>query len=442
MTFNVKQKDSYKIYKSGLEAVDSYYATKAKMRRVGNVFKIDGVEYDLRNFDNIYIVGAGKASAYMAKAVEDMLADKNIGGRIIVKQGCKDRLERIVQVEAGYPVEDEAGVLATRKTINLLEKAGQNDLIITLISDGASVLMSSPAAGLRLEDMKKMIEKLYEVGADKKEISILRRHTSMIKGGRFVQYAYPAKVVSLILSDVLDNDLEVMASGLTVADSSTYLDAMGILKKYDIYDKVSESITKHLSKGLRGENFDAPKKGDSIYEKAQNVIIASLRQALKKEEEEADFMNYKVYLLSDHITGDVSDVANDLSQVIKTNVFKGLPLKRPCCIIAGGKTTVKVKGEGKGDRNTELALLMAKELDGMEKVEFLSCGTDGTDCPTDAVGAICDGETIRDAKKLKLDIDEYLENSDSYSFFEKVGGLVKIGPTRTNVNDIYILLLK
>lgn len=439
---NVKQKDSYRIYKAALEAVDSYYATKAKMRRVGNVFKIDGVEYDLRNFDNIYIVGAGKDSAYMAKAVEDMLADKNIGGRIIVKEGCKDRLERIVQVEAGYPLEDEIGVLATRKTINLLEKAGQNDLIITIISDGASVLMSSPAAGLTLEDMRKLIERLYDVGADKKEISILRRHTSMIKGGRFVQYAYPAKVVSLILSDVLDDDLEVVSSGLTVADSSTYLDAMGILKKYEIYDKMPQSIINHFSKGLRGENLDAPKKGDRIYGNVQNVIIASLKQALKKAEEEADFMNYKVYVLSDHLTGDVSDAVNSFSQIMKTNTFKVLPLKRPCCIIAGGKTTVKVKGEGKGDRNTELALLMAKELEGMEKVEFLSCGTDGDDDQTDAVGAICNGETMLSAKKLKLDFDEYLENSDSYSFFEKVGGLVKTGSTKTDVNDIQILLLK
>lgn len=439
---NVKLKDSYKIFKAALEAVDSYYATKTKLRRVGNVFKVDGVEYDLRNFDNIFIVGAGKASAPMARAVEDMLADKNIGGRIIVKYGHTDKLHRIVQVEAGHPYEDESGVLATRKIINLIQKAGENDLVIVLISGGASSLLSAPAAGLTLGDKKKLMEMLFEAGADITEINTLRKHTSMIKGGRFLQYTYPAKVVALVLSDVLGDDLGVVGSGLTVPDTTTYLDAISILKKYDIYDKVPDSIVTHLQKGLRGENFDAPKKGNKIFDKVQNVIIGSVKRAVLKAEEEADFMNYTVHILSDELSGDIYEAVNLYSKVIKTNEFQGVPIKRPCCILSGGETTVKVKGDGKGGRNTELALIMAKELEGMENVEFLSCGTDGTDGPTDAAGAICDGETIANAKKLKLKPDEFLENSDSYTFFEKVGGLVKTGPTRTNVNDLQILLLK
>lgn len=442
MTTNVKQKDSYKIFSAALEAADAYYATKVKLRRLGNILKVENTEYDLRNFDNIFIVGAGKATAPMARAIEDMLADKNIGGRIIVKHGYTDRLQRINQIEAGHPFEDENSVLGARKIVNILEKAKENDLIIALISGGASSLMSLPATGITLADKKDLLENLFRVGANIREINIIRKHISMIKGGRFVQYAFPAKVIGLLLSDVMGDDPEAIGSGLTVPDTSNYLDAIGILKKYDIYDKVPESITHHLSKGLRGENCDAPKKGDRIYDKVQNVIVTSLKVALKKAAEEADFLSYKVYLLSDELEGDVKEAASKFAQILRSGEFRKLPLKRPCCILAGGETTVKVKGEGRGGRNTELALLMAKELDGMKNVEFLSCGTDGTDGPTDAAGAICDGETMASAKKLKLDFDEFLENSDSYSFFEKVGGLVKTGPTRTNVNDVQILLMK
>lgn len=439
---NVKQKDTYKIFMAALEEVDAYYATKAKLRRDGSIFKVDGREYDLRNLEHIYIVGAGKATAPMARAVEDMLADKNIGGRIIVKYDHTAKLQRIIQVEAGHPFPDENGVLGTRKIVNLLEKAGENDLVICLVSGGASALMSIPAPGVTLADKRKLMELLFRKGADIKDINTVRKHISMIKGGRLVKYAYPAKIIGLILSDVLGDELDVIGSGLTVPDSSTYLDAIDVLKKYEIYDRMPESILRYLSKGLRGENFDAPKKGNKIYDKVQNVLVGSLKKAVKKAEEEADFMNYKVYLLSDEMEGDVRDAANEFSKILKTGEFKKLPIKRSACILAGGELTVKVKGEGKGGRNTELALLMAKEMDGMEKVEFLSCGTDGTDGPTDAAGAICDGETIANAKKLKLNPDEFLENSDSYTFFEKVGGLVKTGPTRTNVNDIQILLLK
>lgn len=442
MTFNVKLKDSYKIYKAALDAADAYYATKSKLRRAGSILKVDGKEYDLRDFDNLYVVGAGKASAPMTKAVEDMLADKNIGGRIIVKYGYKDKLQRIIQVEAGHPFSDENGVLATRKIINLLEKSGENDLIICLLSGGASSLLSSPASGITLEDTKILMKLLFEVGADISEVNIIRKHISMVKGGRLARYAYPAKVVTLILSDVLGDDLEIIGSGPTVPDSSTYLDAINILKNYKIFEKIPDSIKNQLSKGLRGEAFDAPKKGDKIYNKVQNVIVTSLKKAISKAEEEADFMNYKVYLLSDEISGDVNEVASEFLRIVRTDEFRKLPLKKPACIIAGGETTVKVRGEGKGGRNTELALIMARELSGLKNVEFLSCGTDGTDGITDAAGAICDGDTMEKAGEMGVDAQKFLENSDPYSFFEQVGGLVKTGPTRTNVNDIYILLIK
>ncbi len=442
MENNVKRTDSYRIFKAAYEAVDAYYATKSQLRRSGSTFKVDGREYDLRNFDNIIVVGAGKAVGSMAKAVEDMLADKNIGGRINVKYGHTERLERITQVEAGHPYEDENGVLGTRKIINLLEKAGENDLVINLISGGASSLLSTPAAGLTLDDKTAMVKLLFEAGANIEEINILRKHTSAIKGGRFVKFAYPAKVISLILSDVLGDDLSSIGSGPTVPDPSTFLDALSILKKYNIKHLVPEIIVEHLNKGLRGENLDAPKRGDKIYDKVQNVIVASIKRAIEKAKEEADFMNYKVYLLSDEIHGDVREVAQEFTKIIRTKEFRKLPIKRPACILAGGEPTIKIKGEGKGGRNTELALLMAIELEGQDKVEFLSCGTDGTDGLTDAAGAIVDESTIRLAKKKKLKADEYLRNSDSYTFFDKVGGLVKTGPTKTNVNDIQILLLK
>lgn len=442
MENNVKRTDSYRIFKAAYEAVDAYYATKAKLRRAGSLFRVDGREYDLRNFDNIIVVGAGNATASMAKAVEDMLADKAIGGRINVKYGHTKKLERITQVEAGHPYSDENGVLGTRKIINLLEKAGENDLVINLISGGASALMSAPAAGITLEDKTATMKLLFEVGAKTDEMNAVRKHTSAIKGGRFVKYAYPAKVVSLILSDVIGDDLMSIGSGPTMPDTSTYLDAISVLKKYNIRHLVPKTIDNHLSKGLRGENLDAPKRGDKIYDKVQNVIVASIKKAIEKAKEEADFMNYKIYLLSDEIQGDVKEVAEDFSKIIRTKEFKKLPVRRPACILAGGKPTIRVRGKGGGGRNTELALLMAKELEGEDKIEFLSCSTDGSDGSTDAAGAIVDENTIKAAKKKKINADEYLGNSDSYTFFDKVGGLVKTGPTKTNVNDIQILLLK
>jgi glycerate 2-kinase len=337
-------------------------------------------------------------------------------------------------------VPDEAGFRGAQKIVKLLEKTGEKDLVIFLISGGGSALLPYPAEGLSLEDKQEVTRALLEVGADIHEINALRKHLSLVKGGRLARFAFPSPLISLILSDVIGDDLDSIASGPTVPDKSTFGDCLHILDKYHIRDRIPQAVVKIMEKGARGEIEESPKPGDPIFEQAQNVIIGSNIQAVEAARNEAHKLGYNTLILSTFIEGETKDVARVHAAVAKEILSSGNPICRPACVISGGETTVTIQGKGLGGRNQEFALAAAIDIAGLRDVVVLSAGTDGTDGPTDAAGAIVDGTTIERAEKMGMDAELFLRENDSYHFFQSLGDLIITGPTHTNVMDLRLVL--
>jgi hydroxypyruvate reductase len=397
--------------------------------------------YDIKDIERIYVVGFGKASSSMAKAVEKILGERIDKGMVITKEGYVEKLSRIDLVEAAHPIPDENGIQSTEKIINLLKDAGKRDLIICLISGGGSALLVAPTPGITLEEKKRLTDLLLRSGACIEEINAVRKHISRVKGGRLAQLTSPAKVVSLILSDVVGDRLDSIASGPTAPDTTTFSDCIDILKKYGLLEKVPQSIRKHLEENIDKKEMETPKPGEPLFQNVKNVIVGSNSLALKAADKKARELRFNTSILSDAIIGDTTEAAIEQSQLAKRVKEKGEPVSPPACIISGGETTVQVKGKGLGGRNQEFALVSGMQIKGMDDVVILSVNTDGTDGPTDAAGAICDGKTVEKAKNLNLNPKKYLENNDSYHFFEKIGDLIKTGPTKTNVMDIHLILV-
>lgn len=429
------------LFLTGLNAVRPDTALKRECRIKGNQLSIDESLFSLDHFENIYIVGAGKGTAPMAKSMEEILGERLTGGIIVVKYGHTESLNKVQLIEAAHPVPDEAGVQGAKKIIALAKKAGQNDLVICLISGGGSSLLPLPARDLTLEDKQLTTDVMLSCGANIHEINTIRKHLSEIKGGQLAESVFPATLISLIVSDVIGDKLDVIASGPTVPDSSAFSDCISILEKYNLKTQVPNEVISHLLKGTKGEIQETPKKDNSCFETVMQKIIARNSDALRAIENEARKKGFHTYLLSDSIQGEAKDVAKYITSLAKTGRIKGETIKRPACIISGGETTVCLKGNGKGGRNQEMALAAAIELQDSSEMYFLSCGTDGNDGPTDATGAIVTHKTFAQAKILKLDPIEYLNNNDSYHFFEQIGGLIKTGPTNTNVMDVQILII-
>ncbi|MGB2698503.1 MAG: glycerate kinase [Candidatus Zixiibacteriota bacterium] len=404
-------------------------------------FSRDDYEFKLRDIERIFVVGFGKASASMARAIEDLLGQRIHRGIVITKRGYVENLSRMDLIEASHPIPDKDGVRGTELIIDLLKDTHEQDLVICLISGGGSSLFVAPCQGITLEEKQKLTDLLLKSGATIQEINAVRKHISLVKGGRLAHIAYPARILSLIFSDVVGDKLDSIASGPTAPDTTTFSDCMGILKKYELLEIIPQSIRTYLNENIEKTENETPKPGNPVFENVQNVIIGSNYLALKSAEKKANELGFNTYLLSDSIIGDTTNAAKKHSQMAKRIKEKGEPVSPPACFISGGETTVQVKGKGLGGRNQEFALVCAMEIEGMEDTVIMSLNTDGTDGPTDAAGAFCDGRTIQKAKKLNLDPKKYLENNDSYHFFEKVGGLIKTGPTNTNVMDIHIILV-
>ncbi|MGD9577138.1 MAG: glycerate kinase, partial [Syntrophorhabdus sp.] len=344
--------------------------------------------------------------------------------------------------EAGHPIPDNNGLAATKKAVSLLKMADERTLVLCLISGGGSALLSAPKGAISFDDKQKVTGLLLKAGASINELNTVRKHISEIKGGRLAEYAYPAKVVSLILSDVIGDELDVIASGPTTPDSTTYRMALDVVEKYRLTEKLPKAVLDILKDGVEGMVADTPKKGNQIFEGVENIIIGSNRKAALAAREKAKELGFDATILSTEIQGEAIDAARWLAK-------KAIEAKRlledkdgkKICLISGGETTVTVKGKGKGGRNTELALVFALEVKGMSNITLLSAGTDGTDGPTDAAGAIVSGETIQKAKLFNLDPEACLVNNDSYTFFSKTGELFITGPTGTNVMDLQIILI-
>ncbi len=424
------------IFRAALCSVDTYELVKAQTAAIRTVFRKGG-------YQRLLIIGFGKAACPMAKAVEDGLVGLNDKGLVITKYGhCERYRPGIVRIiEAGHPVPDENGMKGTDDIIRLLRDADEHTLVVCLISGGGSALLVSPADGITIDEKKRITGLLLRSGAGIHDLNAVRKHISRVKGGRLARLAYPAKVISLILSDVIGDSLDVIASGPTSPDSTTFADALSVLKQYGLTDEAQESILRTLREGERGIIPETPKEGDRIFENVENLIIGSNKKALTAAKEKAEDLGLSTNIISDTIRGEADEIGKWLAEKAISEKIDGGAQRNPLCLISGGETTVTVRGNGLGGRNMELALAFAMEIDGIEGITLLSAGTDGSDGPTDAAGAIVDGGTLKNAREAGLDPSEFLRDNDSYNFFRRAGGLFVTGPTGTNVMDIQIVVI-
>lgn len=433
--------DALHIFQSGVAAVEPRSAVKKYFTRKGNRIFVMDKKYDLSNIQNIYVIGAGKATAPMAAAVENLLGDQIVEGVINVKYGHTAKLEKIRLIEAGHPVPDVQGFQGAKEILNIAEKATQDDLLICLISGGGSALLPLPVDGISLTDKQKNITELLSCGASIHEINTIRKHISKIKGGRLAKAAFPATLVTLVLSDVVGDDMDVIASGPTVPDPSTFDDCIRIIQKYNIEKKIPETVVNYIKEGMNEKVDETPNQADIVFENTQNVIIGNNMEALLAAKKEAKERGYNTMILSSMVKGETRDAALVHTAIAKQILKTGHPIKPPACVLSGGETTVTVKGTGKGGRNQEFALASIMDISNKNNIVILSGGTDGNDGDTDAAGAIADSDTLTRAEGMGMDPIDFLENNDSYHFFGKMEDLIKTGPTNTNVMDIRVMLI-
>ncbi len=434
------------VFSKALSAVDPARILKERIRIERDRLSIKmegGLEkvFDLKGFDRIFLAGAGKASNSMARAIEELLGDRVTKGVVTTKYEHLLALKKTQIIEAGHPIPDRNGYEGARKIQRLLKESGPDDLVIFLLSGGGSALLPFPARGIDLKEKQEVTQLLLDSGADIKEINTIRKHISRMKGGWVAKWAYPSTVIAFILSDVVGDQLDVIGSGPTVPDPSTFEEALEILEKYDLLNEVAPSILKYLQSGKEGKVEETPKPGEPAFEKISNILIGSNILALREAKREAESLGFNTVILSSSIEGETREASRFHTAIAKEVASSDHPVPRPACILSGGETTVTVKGNGRGGRNQEFALAGALEISGIEKIVLLSGGTDGTDGPTDAAGALADHTTVQRAKTMGLNPTAHLENNDAYPFFQKLGDLLITGPTHTNVMDVRIILI-
>lgn len=434
--------DCNRIFRAGLAAVDPMESVFRHCRREGEHLTIEDKTFDLSRFREVVVLGAGKAGAPMAAALERLLGDRIATGLVVVQYGHVRHLETIEQVEAGHPVPDENGLDGAGRILSLAEAADRDTLVIGLLSGGGSALLPLPADGIRLEDKQETTRVMLACGASIHEINTLRKHVSAIKGGRLAAAVYPADLACLVLSDVVGDDLDVIASGPMVPDPSTFDRCMEIVQRYKIADRIPESVMTRLENGAKGKIPETPKPTDPLFDRVSHSIVACGRDALAAAAKEAERLGYRPYVLSEAVQGETKDAAvahMDVARRIRRGNHSVSP---PACILSGGETTVTMEIGGKGGRNQEFVLKCALESQGMDRMAVLSGGTDGTDGPTDAAGGLVDPFTVKRAKALGLDAAYHLQAHDAYPLLEAVGDLYKTGPTLTNVMDLRIILVE
>jgi hydroxypyruvate reductase len=434
------RKDARSIFDAALRAADPIEAVRQAMKLEGDTLTVRKRRYKLLTFERIWVIGAGKASATMAQAVERTLGARIGGGLVVTKYGHGARLKRVQVHEAGHPVPDAVGVLGALRLMRMAAEAGGRDLVIFLISGGASALTPSPADPITLEEKQATTKLLLSCGANIHEINTVRKHVSSFKGGQLARLAAPATVITLALSDVIGDNLESIGSGPTVPDPTTFDGAASILRKYDLLRRVPETVRKRIEAGVRGDVPDTPDWSDPCFRKTQTLIVGSNRLAVDAAADRARELGYRTLVLSTSIEGETRDVARMHAAILREIHEAGRPVARPACVLSGGETTVTLKGAGLGGRNQEFALAAAIEIAGMPGVCVLSGGTDGTDGPTDAAGAIATGHSMPRGLDLDMSASDHLARNDSYHYFEALGDLIKTGPTRTNVMDVRVLL--
>ena len=428
------------IFLAGVDGVLPKNLINKEMSLIGNQLKIGELTFPLETIGNIYVIGAGKATAMMAVELEKILGNRIKAGHIVVKYGYSCELKYIDITEAGHPIPDSSGLEATKKILRIARMAESNDLVICLMSGGGSSLLCDIPEDCSLEDITKLNELLINSGASISEINAVRKHLSFVKGGQLARAVSPATLVNLILSDVPGDPLEVIASGPTVPDSTTYEQALTVLSTYGLTEVMPDKIFHLLLDGVKGLLPETPKQGDRIFDKTFNLLIGTNAKALEASKIKALENNINAIIIDDQLQGDVVSVAE---YIIETAVrLKNDENEvKPVCLLFGGETTVKMTGNGSGGRNQHFALLSAMLLHENPGITILSAGTDGNDGPTDAAGAVVDSTTVTDARSNNIDPDTYLAGFDSYNFFKKAGGHIITGPTMTNVMDILVVLI-
>jgi len=427
---------------TALEAADPRGLIKSKVKLKEGLLTINKHLFDLKKFHNIFVVGGGKASGLMAEALEVILKDRITDGCLNIPYASGHyEVRRIKLQEAGHPIPDEAGVEGTRRMLDLVSHADENDLVICLVSGGGSSLMPLPRDEMSLQDKKIVTEALLKSGASINEINAVRKHISDFKGGWLAKKAYPATVINLLLSDVVGDSLDAIASGPAVSDSTTFQDAIKALKKYMLWNRIPETVKTALLNGQKGRILETPKADDIAFKKVYNFIVGNNRSASLAAYEKLREAGLNTLFLTSCMEGEARHVGGIFAAMARETVASGKPILKPCGIVAGGETTVTVVGKGVGGRNQEIALGAALKIDGVNGAVVASISTDGVDGPTDAAGALADGKTILRSRELELDAEEFLADNDSYAFFSKLGDLILTGSTGTNVNDVSVIVV-
>jgi hydroxypyruvate reductase len=443
-----------RIMAAALDAVDPAAAIHRYLRRDGSLLHAGERTYDLRHYQRVFVVGAGKAGTPMARAAAEIVGDQLAGGVVLVKGyeetrrlGDKEQEDtattppvswspNLLILAAGHPIPDERGVAGARRIARLLEQMTERDLVIALISGGGSALLTLPAEGIGLAELQALTNILLRCGANINEINTLRKHLDQAKGGGLARLAQPASVLTLVLSDVVGSPLDVIGSGPTVPDTSSFGDAYAVLERYDVVSDTPAPIVDRLRRGMAGQLAETPKPGDQQFARVQNLIVGSNPQAAAAALGAARAAGFNTLLLTTFLQAEAREAGRVLAAVARELADSGQPLARPACLIAGGETTVTLRGAGRGGRNQELALAAVADLAGLPDVALVALATDGGDGPTDAAGAVATGATLARATGQGLDLAAHLARNDAYPFFEALGDLLKPGPTETNVNDL------
>jgi hydroxypyruvate reductase len=430
------------ILEAALDAVDPFLATQAVLERKGDWLMVADRRYDLGSYRRVLVVGAGKAGAPMTQAVEAVLGDRIGEGLVVVKTGHSAPTHHVEIVEAAHPRPDAAGVAAGQRILTLAQKATAGDLVIALLSGGGSALLVAPAPDITLADMQAMTDTLLASGATIHEVNCLRKHCETLKGGQLARAVAPATLITLALSDVVGSPLDVIASGPTVADATTWEDAWAIVRRYELEEKLPQAILARLKAGRAGDIPDTPKADDPAFAISQTLIVADNRVAALAAAKRAQAAGYQAMVLTTFLEGEAAQVAKVAVALGREILAHGAPITPPACLILGGETTVTLgKHPGKGGRNQELALAAAIALAGEQEITVVSLATDGSDGPTDSAGGIADGGTRERGRQLSLDAEEHLRGHNAYSYLRATHDLLLTGPTQTNVNDLVFVFV-
>ncbi len=430
------------ILHAAIDAVKPELLIRRRISRKNNILKIGSHKFDLDLYEKVFIIGAGKASGLMAREMEELLGPKLFYGVVSVKYGHSAACRKIRILEAGHPVVDENGIAATLQILQIAQNAGPNDLVISLLSGGGSALLESFPKNMTLKDLQKVFDLLLSCGANIEEINTVRKHLSQVKGGQLARSIAPATCISLILSDVIGDPLDAIASGPTAPDRTSFADAWRVIEKYRLDSELPSLIADHLQQGLTGKIPETLKPGDPVFDQVHNIILGNNMEAILMGRQKAEKLGYHTLVLSSRIQGEAREIAKVLAAIVQEIQKSDQPVTRPACLLCGGESTVTLRGKGKGGRNQELALAALIAMRGEER-EYLivSCGTDGSDGPTDAAGGMVFPEMWQIARRRGYDPEKYLANNDAYPFLDECEGLIKTGPTGTNVMDLMFVLV-